>query len=49
MKSANMIVELREEDDNPLSRIYYIQEMVKRPPRDLRCIVVGDRIIGSGL
>lgn len=46
-EAPNMIVELREENDNPLSRIYYIQEMVKRPPRDLRCIVVGDRVVAS--
>lgn len=44
---ANMIVEMREEDDSPLARIYYVQEMIKRPPRDLRCIVVGDRIIAA--
>ncbi len=42
-----MIIEMREENDNPLSRIYYIQEMVERPPRDLRCIVVGDEIIAA--
>ncbi len=42
---ANMIVEMREEDDSSLSRIYYIQEMIDRPPRDLRCIVVGDQVI----
>jgi [lysine-biosynthesis-protein LysW]---L-2-aminoadipate ligase len=44
---ANMIVEMREEDNNPLARIYYIQEMIQRPPRDLRCIVVGDEIIAA--
>lgn len=44
---ANMIIEMREENDNPLGRIYYIQEMVQRPPRDLRCIVVGDEIIAA--
>jgi [lysine-biosynthesis-protein LysW]--L-2-aminoadipate ligase len=44
---ANMIVEMREEDDSPLARIYYVQEMIKRPPRDLRCIVVGDRVIAA--
>lgn len=44
---ANMIVEMREEDHNPLDRIYYIQEMIQRPPRDLRCIVVGDEIIAA--
>ncbi len=44
---AKMIIEMREENDNPLGRIYYIQEMVERPPRDLRCIVVGDEIIAA--
>ena len=44
---ANMIVEMREEDDSPLARIYYIQEMIKRPPRDLRCIVVGDKVVAA--
>jgi [lysine-biosynthesis-protein LysW]--L-2-aminoadipate ligase len=42
---ANMIVEMREENNNALARIYYLQEMVKRPRRDLRCIVVDDRVI----
>ncbi|HET7147590.1 MAG TPA: lysine biosynthesis protein LysX [Candidatus Nitrosopolaris sp.] len=44
---ANMIIEMREENDNPFGRIYYIQEMVQRPPRDLRCIIVGDEIISA--
>ncbi|HEY7734637.1 MAG TPA: lysine biosynthesis protein LysX [Nitrososphaera sp.] len=42
---ASMAVEMREEDDSPLARIYYVQEMIDRPPRDLRCIVVGDRVV----
>jgi [lysine-biosynthesis-protein LysW]--L-2-aminoadipate ligase len=44
---ANMIVEMREESDSPLARIFYIQEMVRRPPRDLRCIVIGDKVIAA--
>ena len=44
-ETASMIVEMREEDDSPLSRIYYVQEMIDRPPRDIRCIVVGDQAI----
>jgi [lysine-biosynthesis-protein LysW]---L-2-aminoadipate ligase len=44
---ANILLEMREESDSPLARIFYIQEMVKRPPRDLRCIVVGDEIVGA--
>src|SRR5690606_23808782 len=39
-ETASMIVEMREEDDSPFARIYYVQEMVDRPPRDIRCIVV---------
>ena len=42
---ANMLIETREENDSPFSRIYYVQEMIKRPPRDIRCIVVGDQIV----
>jgi [lysine-biosynthesis-protein LysW]---L-2-aminoadipate ligase len=44
---ANMLVEMREESDSPLARIFYIQEMIKRPPRDVRCIVVGDKVIAA--
>jgi [lysine-biosynthesis-protein LysW]--L-2-aminoadipate ligase len=44
---ANTIVEMREESDSPLARIFYIQEMVRRPPRDLRCIVIGDKVIAA--
>ena len=45
LETASMIIEMREEDDSPLSRIYYIQEMVDRPPRDIRCIVVDDQAV----
>jgi [lysine-biosynthesis-protein LysW]---L-2-aminoadipate ligase len=44
-ETANIIMEMREENDSALSRIYYVQEMIKRPPRDIRCIVAGDQII----
>jgi [lysine-biosynthesis-protein LysW]---L-2-aminoadipate ligase len=47
LETANMIVEMREEDDSSLSRIYYIQEMVDRPPRDIRCIVIGDQAVAA--
>jgi [lysine-biosynthesis-protein LysW]--L-2-aminoadipate ligase len=43
LETASMIIEMREEDNSPLSRIYYIQEMIDRPPRDIRCIVIGDQ------
>ncbi len=44
-ESTSMILEMREEDESPLSRIYYVQEMIDRPPRDIRCIVVGDQAV----
>ncbi|MGI0000149.1 MAG: RimK family alpha-L-glutamate ligase, partial [Nitrososphaeraceae archaeon] len=42
---VNIIMEMREENDSAFSRIYYVQEMINRPPRDIRCIVTGDQII----
>ncbi|HEX2014151.1 MAG TPA: lysine biosynthesis protein LysX [Nitrososphaera sp.] len=44
-ETASMVVEMREEDDSPLARIYYVQEMIDRPPRDIRCIVVGEHVV----
>lgn len=44
-ETASMVVEMREENDSPLARIYYVQEMVDRPPRDIRCIVVGNSVV----
>ncbi len=32
---------------HPLYQIYYIQEMIDRPPRDLRIVMVGDEIVAS--
>jgi [lysine-biosynthesis-protein LysW]---L-2-aminoadipate ligase len=44
-ETAGMVVEMREEDDSPFARIYYVQEMIDRPPRDIRCIVVGNKVV----
>ena len=38
------MVELREQLQNPAERMYYLQEFVKRPPRDIRAVVSGDEI-----
>jgi len=46
-ETADAIIEVRELNDGPLDRIYYLQEMVKRPPRDIRVIVVGDQVISA--
>jgi len=45
--TADAIIEVRELNDGPLDRIYYLQEMVKRPPRDIRVISVGDQIVAA--
>jgi len=45
--TASPMIELREEMTGALNQIYYIQEMIKRPPRDIRTIVVGDRVIAA--
>lgn len=42
-ESAESILEDREHMF-PLYQIYYIQEKVKRPPRDIRAFVIGDRV-----
>ena len=45
--TADAIIEVRELNNGPLDRIYYLQEMVKRPPRDIRVIVVGDQVVAA--
>jgi [lysine-biosynthesis-protein LysW]---L-2-aminoadipate ligase len=44
---GRMIVEMRQESSSPFSNIYYFQELVKRPPRDIRCIVLGEQVIAA--
>ncbi|RNJ76378.1 MAG: lysine biosynthesis protein LysX [Nitrosopumilus sp. H8] len=39
--AMDAILEIRGVTDGPHDRIYYMQEMVKRPPRDIRVITVG--------
>lgn len=41
------IFEIRDITDSPHDRIYYLQELVKRPPRDIRVITVGDEPIAA--
>jgi len=45
-ESARAILEDRE-NMFPLYQIYYIQEMVKRPPRDIRSFVIGDKVVAA--
>lgn len=32
---------------HPIHRVFYIQEYVERPPRDIRSFVVGDRVVAA--
>ena len=43
-ETLQSIVELREQLQNPMKHMYYLQEYVKRPPRDIRAVVAGDEI-----
>ncbi|HVC26750.1 MAG TPA: lysine biosynthesis protein LysX [Nitrososphaerales archaeon] len=46
-QTLGTIVEYRESMQSPVEHMYYIQEYVKRPPRDIRLIVAGDEVIAS--
>lgn len=46
-KSAAMAVLEDREYMYPLYSIFYLQEFVKRPPRDIRIFVIGDRVVGG--
>ena len=45
--TADAIFEMRELTDGPHDRIFYLQELIKRPPRDIRVITVGDQAIAA--
>jgi [lysine-biosynthesis-protein LysW]--L-2-aminoadipate ligase len=45
-EAAEAVIEDREHM-YPLYQIYYFEEFVKRPPRDIRCIVVGDKVAAA--
>ena len=44
--AARAVIEDREQMF-PIYQIYYLQEFVKRPPRDIRSFVIGDRTIAA--
>lgn len=46
-ESAQAIIESREQMRNALLQIYYLQEYVERPPRDLRVLVIGDEVVAA--
>jgi [lysine-biosynthesis-protein LysW]--L-2-aminoadipate ligase len=45
-EAARAVIEDREHMF-PIYQIYYFEEFVERPPRDIRAIVVGDRVVAA--
>ena len=45
--ALDALIEIREVLDTPHDRIYYLQELVDRPPRDIRVITVGERAVAA--
>lgn len=46
-ETAEAFIEMREQSGDSMQSIYYIQEMIKRPPRDIRCVTVGNEVVTS--
>lgn len=45
--TLDAVAEMRELSDTPHDRIYYLQRLVDRPPRDIRVVSVGGRAIAA--
>ncbi|MBI2643644.1 MAG: lysine biosynthesis protein LysX [Nitrosarchaeum sp.] len=45
--TADALFEIRDITDSPHDRIFYLQELINRPPRDIRVITVGDEPIAA--
>ena len=45
--TAEAVFEMRDVVDGPHDRMYYLQELINRPPRDIRVITVNDRAIAA--
>jgi len=45
--SAQALIESRKEMRNALLQIYYLQEYVERPPRDIRIMVIGKEVVAA--
>jgi [lysine-biosynthesis-protein LysW]--L-2-aminoadipate ligase len=45
--TTEAIIEMRDIEDGSHDRIYYLQELVDRPPRDIRAITVGDQVVAA--
>ena len=45
--SARALIESRKETRNALLQIYYFQEYVERPSRDIRILTIGDEVVAA--
>jgi [lysine-biosynthesis-protein LysW]--L-2-aminoadipate ligase len=45
--TADALFEIRDITDSPHDRIFYLQELIDRPPRDIRVITIGDEPIAA--
>ena len=45
--TADAVIEIRDITDSPHDRIYYLQELVDRPPRDIRVVTVGGEPVAA--
>ena len=45
--TLDAVAEMRELSDTPHDRVYYLQKMVDRPPRDIRVVSVGGRAVAA--
>ena len=45
-ETAEAFIEMREQQNgDSMQSIFYVQEMINRPPRDIRCIAVGSEVV----
>jgi len=45
--TTDAMFEIRQLTDGSYDRIFYLQEMIKRPPRDIRVITIGDNAVAA--
>lgn len=45
--AATAIIEHRKYMENPLMQVFYLQEYIEKPPRDLRVFVIGDQPVAA--
>ena len=46
-EALSMAIDLREEMGNPWQKVYYLQEHINKPGRDIRAFVVGEKVVAA--